>query len=290
MVRILGPLRRALWKGFEHDVFAVAKGAAFSSILTFFPALLVVASVMATVENTREYVDQISYAIGQILPSGAGTAEHYFETAQRKPLSTLIPMLLVTLWTASGIFISWMDGFRRAFGLAKTWGLVKERLVAFYLVFLMLAPMSFATVLVVFGSQIETWMVFHSGHELGFLILAFWGIVRWIIAMVTSVAVLQLLYHWAIPRTDPWHNALPGAGLATCLWFPATYLFGWYVRHFSTYSFIYGSLATAIALLVWMYIISVIVLIGAEFNAQIFPKTVVSGSTVPAQKRELQVR
>ena len=280
----------ALWKSLQHDVFAIAKAAAYSSILTLFPALLVVASIAAATEGTGEYVLQVSYAIGQILPSGGGTAMRSFETAQHRPLGTLIPTSLITLWTASGIFISWMEGFRKAFGLPKTWGLVKERLVAFFLVFLTFVPMLFATVLVVFGNQIETWMVFHGGHEFGFYILALWTFGRWLIAVATSVAVLQLIYHWAIPRTDPWHNALPGAGLATALWFPATYLFGWYLRHFSTYSIIYGSLATSIALLVWMYIIAVIVLLGAEFNAQVFPKTVLSNGDPPVQEQELQVR
>ena len=288
MVRILRPVQKALWQGLQHDVFAIAKAAAYSQILTLFPALLVVASVAATLEGSGEYIDQVAYAVGSILPSGAGTAKSYFETAQHRPVGTLIPTLLITLWTASGIFVSWMEGFRRAYGLAKTWGLVKERFVAFFLVFLTFVPMVFATVLVVFGNQIETWMVFHSSHEIGFYILALWAFVRWVIAVATSVAVLQLIYHWAIPRTDPWHNALPGAGLATTLWFPATYLFGWYLRHFSTYSLIYGSLATSIALLVWMYIISVIVLLGAEFNAQVFPKT--ASGKVSAQENELQVR
>lgn len=288
MVRILTPLRKALWQGLQHDVFAIAKAAAYSQILTLFPALLVVASVAATMEGSGEYIDQVAYAVGRILPSGAGTAQRYFESAQHRPLGTLIPTLLITLWTSSGIFVSWMDGFRRAYGLPKTWGLVKERLVAFFLVFLTFVPMVFATVLVVFGNQIETWMVFHSSHEIGFYILTLWAFVRWVIAVATSVAVLQLVYHWAIPRTDPWHNALPGAGLATALWFPATYLFGWYLLHFSTYSIIYGSLATSIALLVWMYIISVIVLLGAEFNAQVFPKT--ASGKVSAQEKELQVR
>ena len=289
MVRILRPLRMALWQGLQHDIFAIAKAAAYSAILTLFPAVLVIASIAATFEGTGEYIQEMSYAMGQILPSGGGTVAHYFEAAQARPLSTLIPTSLITLWTASGIFISWMDGFRRAFNLPKTWGLVKERMVAFFLVFLTFAPMVFATVLVVFGNQIETWMVFHSGHELGFYILAFWGFLRWLIAVTTSVVVLQLIYHWAIPRTEPWHNALPGAGLATTFWFPATYLFGWYLRRFSTYSIIYGSLATAIALLVWMYIIAVIVLMGAEFNAQLFPKK--SSTNVPAAKpKELQVR
>ncbi len=288
MVRVLKPLQKALWQGLQHDVFAIAKAAAYSQILTLFPALLVVASAVATLQASGEYLSQVSYALGQIMPSGAAVTTRYLDAAQHRPLGTLIPTSLITLWTSSGIFVSWMDGFRRAYGLPKTWGLVKERFVAFFLVFLTFVPMVFATVLVVFGNQIETWMVFHSSHELGFYILALWAFVRWAIAVATSVVVLQLIYHWAIPRTDPWHNALPGAGLATALWFPATYLFGWYLRHFSTYSLIYGSLATSIALLVWMYIISVIVLLGAEFNAQVFPKTA-SGKVTP-QETELQVR
>ena len=56
------------------------------------------------------------------------------------------------------------------------------------------------------------------------------------------------------------------------LWFPATMLFGWYVRDYATYSVVYGSLSAAIALLVWLYIVSVIVLFGAELNAQVYPK------------------
>ena len=114
---------------------------------------------------------------------------HYIATAQRRAVGTLIPTLLLTLWTSSGIFVSWMEGFRKAFGLPKTWGLVKERFVAFFLVFLTFVPMLFATILVVFGNQIETWMVFHSGHELGFYILTLW-------AMVCLLAKLMFMAHF----------------------------------------------------------------------------------------------
>jgi membrane protein len=59
----------------------------------------------------------------------------------------------------------------------------------------------------------------------------------------------------------------------TLLWFPATMFFGWYVTHYATYSVVYGPLSAAIALLVWLYILSVIVLLGAELNAQVYPTT-----------------
>ena len=68
------------------------------------------------------------------------------------------------------------------------------------------------------------------------------------------------------------HSVLPGATLATVLWFLSTALFGWYLQNYADYSIIYGSLGAAIALLVWMYLISLVILVGAEFNAMLFPR------------------
>ena len=68
--RFLRLLRLAFWRAFQHDAFAVAKAGAYSSILTFFPALLVVGSVLATSLKTEVYLREISYALGRILPPG----------------------------------------------------------------------------------------------------------------------------------------------------------------------------------------------------------------------------
>jgi membrane protein len=100
-----------------------------------------------------------------------------------------------------------------------------------------------------------------------------WMGLRWIIAILTSIAVIALIYHNAVPRTQPWHSVIPGAVLATVMWFGATVLFGWYLNRYADYSIIYGSLGAGIALLVWMYMISLIILVGAEFNAMLFPRS-----------------
>jgi membrane protein len=105
------------------------------------------------------------------------------------------------------------------------------------------------------------------GHELGPYILGLWTVIRWIIAALTSIAVIGLIYHHGVPRTQPWHRVLPGSTLATVMWFVATALFGVYLQRFGHYDVIYGSVATAVALLIWLYIVSMVVLIGAEFNA-----------------------
>ena len=264
--------RLSVWRSFEHDAFAIAKGAAYSSILTFFPFLLVLGSVMATVRRGEVYLREISYALGRILPAGSATALSYLRGSANRPVGLLVTTSLLTLWTASGVIISWMEGFRRAYQLPKTWGLVQERLIAISLVLMAGLPLTFSTILVAFGTRIEMRILFYLGHEFGPLVLLLWGLIRWIIAILTSIAVIQLIYHNAVPRTQPWHSVLPGAVLATAMWLLSTAFFGWYLQHYADYSIIYGSLGVGIALLVWMYLISLVVLIGAEFNAMLFPR------------------
>ncbi len=273
LTRFLSLIRLAFWRAFTHDAFGVAKGAAYSSVISLFPGLLLVGSILAASHKFDAFVRELSYAVGRIMPPGAAqTAQSYFTSAQQQPVRVLITTSLITLWTASGVMVSWMEGFRNAYQLPKTWGVVKERFIAFGLVIMAGIPLTFATVLVAFGNQIETWLAFRAGHDIGPYIVFLWTGLRWLIAILTSIAVMLLIYHHAVPRTQPWHSVLPGATLATAIWFPATMAFGWYASHFAEYSLLYGSLATAIVLLVWMYILSVIVLVGAEFNALLFPR------------------
>jgi len=69
MLRFFRLLRLAVWRAFEHDAFAVAKAAAYSSIFTFFPTLLVVGAVLAASRRTEVYLREITYAVGRILPT-----------------------------------------------------------------------------------------------------------------------------------------------------------------------------------------------------------------------------
>jgi membrane protein len=264
--------RLSIWRAFEHDAFGTAKASAYSSIFTFFPALLVLGAILATISRGQVYLREISFALGTILPAGSSTVLAYLRGSTDRPVGLLITTSILTVWSASGVIISWMDGFRRAYQLPKIWGIVQERMVAISLVLMAGIPMTFSTVLVAFGSRIETRVLFHIGHEFGPLILILWGATRWTIAILTSIAVIQLIYHNALPRTQPWHSVLPGAVLSTAMWLISSALFGWYLQHYADYSVIYGSLGVGIALLLWMYLISLVVLIGAEFNAMLFPR------------------
>ena len=273
-MKFLVLLRRSVWRTFQHNGFAIAKAAAYSGILTLFPAFLVVASILAASDTTSTVIRQISYAIGTVLPPGStAVALSYFDLRNQKPTNVILSASVVMLAAASGVLISLMDGFRRAYGIQDNpWGFWYERAMAFLLVPLSLLPMAFATVLVAFGNQVENWLSLHAWYELRPFVVFSWRLGRWLISTVTSISVIALIYHMSIPRTQSWRRVLPGATLATVLWFGATLGFGWYVTRYANYAVIYGSLGAAIAVLVWLYLVSIVIMIGAEFNALIFPK------------------
>lgn len=290
MLRFLRLMRLAVWRAFQHDAFSIAKASAYSSILTFFPALLIVGSVLATWHKGAPFMREITYALSRILPTGANTALAFLRGAVQRPFGMLVTACLITLWTASGVMVSWMEGFRRSYELPKIWGLIKERMISFGLVIFALVPMTFATLLVAFGSKIEADILFYTAREFSPYILLLWAVIRWVIAILTSIVVISLIYHNAVPRTQPWHSVLPGASIATGLWFSTTLLFGWYLRHYADYSIIYGSLGAAIALLVWMYMISLVVLVGAEFNAMIFPRAMLGKELIAVSSSKVAAR
>src|SRR5581483_206451 len=293
MRRFLRTLKLALLSAFRHDALGFAKGSAFSMILTFFPALLVATSLMVMFDSTRDFTMDLADDLSRYVPPGVGIYIHnFFEITQQRSGRVLFLASLVTLWTASGVMTTWMLYFRSAYKLQNTWGIVKERFIAFGLVIMAGVPLSFATFLVAFGNEIEQRFAERMAYELGHMvepyIILIWTVLRWIIATLTGVSVMALIYHHAVPRTQRWHSVLPGATLATALWFPATVGFGYYVRHFAQYSLFYGSLAAAIVMLVWLYIISLIILLGAEFNAILYPRAFgllePTAPTSPAQK------
>jgi membrane protein len=93
---------------------------------------------------------------------------------------------------------------------------------------------------------------------------------RWLLALLTSTSVLSALYHFGTKRKEHWLWVGPGAITGTLIWFPATLAYGWYVTRIADYSRFYGPFGAGIATLVWLYITSFSVLMGAELNGVLY--------------------
>ena len=285
MARALEKIRLALLASLSHDVFGTAKGAAYSAILCLFPTILVLTTLLALTPESDTLRGEMRAAFSEVLPDDTMSLLHdYFTTQKERSEQVVASAIAVSLLAAMGMMLSLMEGFRRAYELPRhEWNFWVGHLVALALVPLCLVPMAFATVMVAFGHQIEQWVISNSYHALGPFVLFIWRIVRWSIGLFTTILVLSMIYQFGTPRRRAWRYVLPGASGAAIIWFLATLGFGFYLTRFADYSVVYGPLGAVVATLVWLYIATVSVLIGAEFNAHLFPKPQQSN---PASERE----
>jgi membrane protein len=99
-------------------------------------------------------------------------------------------------------------------------------------------------------------------------LLWFGKLARYAAAFLATALTTLLLYKLGPNRPQPWRFVWPGALLSTFLWLAATLLFAWYVRDIADYNVLYGSVGAVIALLIWMYLLSLIALYGCAFNAE----------------------
>src|ERR1700677_2814097 len=97
MLRFLRLLRLAFWRAFQHDAFSTAKASAYSAILTFFPALLVIGSILAASRKGAPFLREITYALSHILPAGSNSAMAFLRSATQRPVGLLVSASLLTL-------------------------------------------------------------------------------------------------------------------------------------------------------------------------------------------------
>jgi membrane protein len=272
MARFFRHFRDAIWLALEHDVLNTAKAAAYSGMLALFPALVVLTALLAQVPEGTSLVGEVRASFEQILPADSMSLLQYTMQARRFHSAQLIFSAgSLSVFAALGLMLSLMDGFRRAYRQPRdNWGFWQRRMRALLLVPIVLVPLSLATLVLVFGRQIEAWMVSNATHELRHVVLFFWRLARWAVALLTGVNVLGALYHFGTRRKEHWAWVAPGAVAATLVWFPSTLAFGWYVTRIADYSMFYGSFGAGIATLVWLYITSFSALLGAELNGVLF--------------------
>ncbi len=272
MSRFFLKFRKAILQALEHDVINTAKAAAYSGMLMLFPALLVLTTLLAQVQQGPTLVGEVRSIFEQFLPADTmDLLQSYIVTRRIYSVQLIFSATGLSIFAGLGMMLSLMEGFRRAYQIPhEDWGFGGRRLRALLLVPIALVPLSVATLVIVFGRQIELWMVDNAGHELRHVVLFFWRMVRWSIALLTGVTVLTAVYHFGTKRTEHWMWVAPGAVAGTLLWFPTTLAFGWYVTRVADYSMFYGSFGAGIATLVWLYITAFSVLVGAELNGVLY--------------------
>ena len=268
-------LRRVKQQIDDDRVLAVSAGVTFYVVLAMIPALTALISLFGLVSAPQDVPGQLTSLTG-IMPVEAATL--LTEQATRiaaKPSGALSLTALIAIgiavWSANGGTKALIEALGIAYGVKETRGFVRLNLVSLGFTF---GGLLFAVVLgglVAALPLILEWLM--RGQSAETVIL--WG--RWPIVIAVLLSVLALLY-----RLGPdWPSVqkawiTPGAVVAALGLIVTSSALGWYVSNFGSYDETYGSLAAVVVLMLWVWLSTIVVLIGAEINAELDRKSGVS--------------
>ncbi|MCB1022625.1 MAG: YihY/virulence factor BrkB family protein [Acidobacteria bacterium] len=249
-----------------HDnCFLLAKAASYSAALSLFPGLIVLAELLLR-GNAERTLEDLTVSMGQVLPPSVQVMlADYLTTSGERSLLVLTVGSLAAVIFGSDIMSSLMEGFRAAYRVPRRRTLWRDYRVAIMLVFLTFIPLAAANAALILSRQIQAW----AGRTFGESdwVAASSRLSWWVIALATFTIILGVLYYVAPNRHQRWRDVMPGALLGALLLAPVTGLFTFYVQRIARYREFYGNVSTVVLLLIWTYLVSVVVLLGCEFNA-----------------------
>jgi len=245
-----------------------AQAIALCMFLAFFPVLLFLIGLLALSKNLSQVVQNFFTDLGLVLPLGSKRMVLDFLALQGQegtPRTWILLGLGGTLLGGSQVMGGFIQAFRGLYGDRTRSRYWRNQLRALLLLIVTIGPLLAAIILTVFSRQLRTWMIIHFG--LPQLFNGLWAVVYVGMALVFAVLVLSLLYHVGRAEGRNWNDVLPGAVVATVLWWVVNSAFGIYVRQVP-YSLVYGGLAATIGMLVWLNLCALVVLLGAAYNAE----------------------
>ena len=249
-----------------HDnCFILAKAASYSAALSLFPGLIVLAELLLR-GNAERTLQDLTVSMGQVLPPAVERMLADYMTASGERSAVILGVAaLAAVVFGSDLMSSLMEGFRAAYRAPRRQSLWRDYRIAIMLVFLTFIPLTLANAALILSGQIQSWAGRTFGE--GDWIAASSRLSWWAIALATFTVTLTALYYVAPNRRQRWRDVFPGALLGALLLAPVTGLFTFYVQRIARYREFYGNVSTVVVLLIWTYLVSVVVLLGCEFNA-----------------------
>lgn len=265
--------RRAWAEAKADQVPLLAAGVAFFSFLSIFPAMIAAVTIYGLVVDRATVASQAEQ-VAQALPADAAS----LLTDQMRSIASspapslgfgLVVALLLAIWSASGGIGNVITAINFAYDEEETRGFVKRKALALALTLGAIVFAAIAVTLIAVAPAVLDAVV-GSGPVRWALEAA-----RWVLLLVAISVALAVLYRVAPDRDSPrmqWVSV--GAAVSTVIWLVASLGFSLYVDNFGSYGKTYGALAGVVVLLLWLWITSFIVLLGAEINAESEQQTV----------------
>jgi len=266
--------RRTIHKTFrnilEHDVAKSAAALTYNLLFALFPLLIFISNLLGLLDLN---VASITAALLPILPDDVVyLLESYLNHVTDNSSKVLFWFSLVfTVWFPMRAVKGLMDDVRLAYGLGKPAKpvLYMIRQLVFTVVFLVFIVLLFLLAILGrrFVTTVTAWLGVNQILQIPPLLLNLWQYLRFVLLAAVMFVAVGLLYAAAQDRKNRVKTIMPGVVLAMMAWLTVSIGFSVYVENFANYSVIYGTLGAVIVLLVWLYLTSFVLILGAEFNA-----------------------
>ena len=285
-------LRRTFKEAFwEDNCLGMAAQLAYYFFFALFPALLFVVAV-ASYFPVATLVDDMFRTLGGFVPPEALS----LITDQLKKISNdqqgglLTFGMLLTLWSSSGAMTAIIDTLNNAYDIqeGRPWWNVRLTAIALTVGVSVFILVSFALITVgpTFAERVADWVGLGAAFEWT------WKILQWPLVFALASAAIAGVYYWGPDAEQDWVWLTPGAIAATMLWILASLGFKYYVVSMGNYTETYGAIGAFMVLMLWFYITGLVILLGAEMNAEIehaSPYGKDEGEKVPGEKRKIGV-
>jgi membrane protein len=275
----------------EHRIISIAAGVTFFVLLSIFPgiaALVAIYGLFADPSSIGQHLNDLS----GVLPGGATEViGDQLTRLTSQPLSqlgfALVFGVAVSLWSANAGMKALFDALNVVYGEKEKRGFIRLNAISLAftlgaLVFMMIAVSAIAVLPLVLG-------------YLGLSVGAEWliSLGKWPLLLGTIAFGIALIYRYGPSRKEPqWRWVSWGSALAALLWLVTSILFSWYAGHFGSYDKTYGSLGAAVGLMTWMWLSFMVILVGAELDAEMEHQTArdtTPGAPKPIGSRGAQV-
>jgi membrane protein len=275
-----------LWRTYQEiqqdRLLSIAGGVSFFTLLAIFPAITALVSAYGLFFNPATITNDIGQ-LSDLVPANVLTIVHEQATRiasnSNQTLSLgLVVGILVSLWSAMSGVKAAIDALNVIYEQRESRSFIKLNLVA-----LAFTLFGFAAFLLAMAAIVVLPLIL---SPIGFsnLTETVTRIARWPVLLIVLLLGLATLYRYGPDRrTARWQWVSIGSVFATLTWFVASFLFSWYLTNFANYNATYGSLGAVVGLMIWLWISTVVVLLGAELNAEIEHQTA-RDSTIGAEK------
>jgi len=252
----------------RHRTLQMAAALSYYFVLSVFPALILLSAALGFLPSLGLLGQILALAARFLPPDSVRLLNHLLTdifTANRGAFLSI--GMLGTLWAASGGFAASIEALDVSYDVTDTRSLWKTRALSVLLALIIGLILLLGMPIMLMGPRFGEYLARHVYVPTPFVLL--WPFLHWLLAIGFAVLAVETLYFVAPNVKQRFLATLPGAVLTVTCWIGLTYLLGFYIRHFGMFNKMYGALGGAIALLIWFYWTSFVMLVGAELNSEL---------------------